>query len=125
MNEVKISEAEWEIMKIIWKKTPVGSEEIIQDLSSKKDWSSKTVKSFLNRLLNKQVIGYVKSGRNYLYHPLLSEEECIEMESKSFLDRVYDGAVGMMFSHYLKNEKLSDEELENLQRLLLESKKGK
>ena len=87
MNEVKISEAEWEIMKIIWKKAPVGSDEIIQDLSSKKDWSSKTVKSFLNRLLNKEMIGYDKSGRSYLYHPLLSEEECIEMESKSFLDR--------------------------------------
>lgn len=124
-DAVKISEAEWEIMKIIWRKAPVTSDEIIEDLSSKKDWTSKTVKSFLNRLLNKQVIGYEKSGRNYLYHPLLSEEECIDMESKSFLDRIYDGAVEMLFSHYLKNEKLSNQEIENLQKILLERKKEK
>lgn len=118
----KISEAEWEIMKIIWKKAPVTSDEIIDSLSDKKDWTAKTVKSFLNRLLNKQVIGFKKSGRNYLYHPLISEEECISMESDSFLNRVYDGAVELLFSHYLKNEKLSDEEIENLQKILTNKK---
>jgi BlaI family penicillinase repressor len=119
----KISDAEWEIMKIIWRKAPVTSDEIIESLSAKKDWTPKTVKSFLNRLLNKQVIGFTKSGRNYLYHPILSEEECINLESRSFIDRVYDGAVEMLFSHYLKEEKLSDKEIENLQKILLSRKK--
>lgn len=119
----KISEAEWEIMKIIWKKAPVTSDEIINSLSDKKDWTAKTVKSFLNRLLNKQVIGFEKSGRNYLYHPLISEEECISMESNSFLNRVYDGAVELLFSHYLNNEALSDQEIENLQKILTEKKR--
>lgn len=119
----KISEAEWMIMKIIWRKAPVTSDEIIESLSSKKDWTTKTVKSFLNRLLNKQVIGYEKSGRNYLYYSILSEEECIRVESESFLARVYDGAVEMLFSHYLKNESLSDQEIENLQKILLDKKK--
>jgi BlaI family transcriptional regulator, penicillinase repressor len=119
----KISEAEWEIMKIIWRKAPVTSDEIIESLSSKKSWTAKTVKSFLNRLLNKQVIGYEKSGRNYRYYSLLSEEECVRMESESFLARVYDGAVEILFSHYLKNESLSDQEIENLQKILLDKKK--
>lgn len=119
----KISEAEWMIMKIIWRKAPVTSDEIIESLSSKKDWTTKTVKSFLNRLLNKQVIGYEKSGRNYLYYSILSEEDCIRVESESFLARVYDGAVEMLFSHYLKNESLSDQEIENLQKILLDKKK--
>lgn len=118
----KISEAEWEIMKIIWKKAPVTSDEIISGLSDKKDWTPKTVKSFLNRLLNKQVIGFEKSGRNYLYHPIISEEECISIESASFLNRVYDGAVDLLFSHYLKNEDLSDAEIENLQKILMSKK---
>ncbi len=118
----KISEAEWEIMKIIWEKAPVTSSEIIDSLSDKKDWTAKTVKSFLNRMLNKQVIGFEKSGRNYLYHSLVSEEECIRMESESFLSRVYGGAVDLLFSHYLKNEKLSDQEIENLQNILKNQK---
>lgn len=120
----KISEAEWEIMKIIWKKEPVTSEQIIEELAPRKEWSPKTVKSFLNRLVNKEAIGYTKAGRNYLYTPILTEEECIGSESQSFLNRVYDGAVEMLFSHYLKKESLSDEEIENLQRILLEKKKG-
>lgn len=118
----RISDAEWEIMKIIWKKAPVTSDEIINNLSDKKDWTAKTVKSFLNRLLNKQVIGFEKTGRNYLYHPLISEEECISMESRSFLNRVYDGTVELLFSHYLKNEKLSEQEIENLQKILTSKK---
>lgn len=118
----KISEAEWEIMKVIWKRAPVTSEEIIENLEGKKEWTAKTVKSFLNRLLNKGVIGYEKQGRNYLYSPLLSEEECINEESESFLNRVYDGAVDLLFSHYLKKEKLSDDEIETLQKILMEKK---
>lgn len=118
----KISEAEWEIMKIIWKKSPVTSEQIIDELAVKKEWNPKTVKSFLNRLVNKEAIGYTKSGRNYLYHPIVTEEECVSMESQSFLNRVYDGAIEMLFSHYLKREKLSNKEIEKLQKILLDKK---
>jgi BlaI family penicillinase repressor len=122
-NMPKISEAEWEIMKIIWRKTPVTSDEIIKDLSDKKEWSSKTVKSFLNRLVNKGVIGFTKMGRNYLYHPLVTEEECVSQESESFLNRIYDGAVEMLFSHFLSKKSLSKDELEKLEKILLDQKK--
>ncbi|WP_027399140.1 BlaI/MecI/CopY family transcriptional regulator [Anaerovorax odorimutans] len=123
MKMPKISESEWEIMKIVWEKHPVTSEEIIKSLSNKKDWTAKTVKSFLNRLLKKEVIGFEKSGRNYLYYPLFSEEECISFESETFLNRVYGGAIELLFSHYLKHEVLSDKELENLEKILHERKR--
>jgi BlaI family penicillinase repressor len=119
----KISEAEWEIMKVIWRNTPVTSEEIIESLSSRKDWSPKTVKSFLNRLVNKSAIGYTKFGRTYLYHPMITEDECVSLESESFLNRVYDGAVGLLFSHYLKREQLSEQDIESLKEILLDKKK--
>lgn len=88
----KISESEWEIMKIIWKSGgPITSEQIAARLPEEIDWSEQTVRTFINRLLKKKVIGFEKSGRSYLYYPLFSEKECVKAESRSFLKRVFSG----------------------------------
>ena len=118
----RISEAEWEIMKLVWKSSPITSDEIIASLSDKMNWSGQTIKTFINRLLKKGAIGFEKSGRNYLYHPIVSEKECIKAENKSFLERVYDGTVSMLFSNFLEDEPLTDKEIEKLQKLLEEKK---
>ena len=118
----KISDAEWEIMKLIWRVNPITSEEIIISLSDKMNWSAQTIKTFINRLLKKGVIGYEKSGRSYIYYPLVSERDCIKAESKSFLEKVYDGAVGMLFSNFIEEESLSEKEIEKLQDLLAKKK---
>ena len=118
----KISDAEWEIMKLIWRVNPVTSEEIILSLSDKTNWSAQTIKTFINRLLKKGVIDFKKSGRSYIYYPLISEKDCIKAESKSFLEKVYDGAVGMLFSNFIEEEPLSEKEIERLQKLLEKKK---
>ncbi|MTI56620.1 CopY/TcrY family copper transport repressor [Geosporobacter ferrireducens] len=118
----KISDAEWEVMKIIWRGNRITSEEIIISLSEKMDWSAPTVKTFINRLHKKGVIGFEKSGRNYIYYPLVSEKDCIRTERKSFVEKVYDGAVSMLFSNFIEEEPLSDQEIERLQKLLEEKK---
>ena len=124
MNIPKISDAEWEVMKLVWKKNPLSSEEIVTSLSVKMDCSAPTIKTYINRLLKKGALGYQKSGRNYLYYPLLSEKDCIRAESDSFLKRVYDGAVGLLFLNFIEDEYLTEKEIEKLQKLLEEKKKG-
>ncbi len=123
MSIPKISDAEWEVMKLIWKKSPISSEEIILSLSSKMECSDQTIKTFINRLLKKGAVGFEKLGRSYSYYPLVSEKDCIRAESCSFLERVYDGAVGMLFSSFIEDENLSDKEIERLQQLLEKKKK--
>lgn len=118
----KISDAEWEVMKIIWRANRITSEEIIISLSEKMDWSAQTIKTFINRLHKKGAIGFEKSGRNYIYYPLVSEKDCIRTERKSFVEKVYDGAVSMLFSNFIEEEPLSDQEIEKLQKLLEEKK---
>ncbi|MBE5980242.1 MAG: BlaI/MecI/CopY family transcriptional regulator [Paenibacillaceae bacterium] len=117
----KISEAEWEIMKLIWKSNPITSEEIINLLSGRMMWSAQTIKTFITRLIKKEVIGFEKKGRVYYYYPLLSEEECIRSENKSFLKKVYDGALNMLFTKFLEEE-LSMEQIEELERILKDKK---
>ena len=123
MRIPNISDAEWEIMKLIWKSHPIASEEIINTLADKTSWSSRTIKTFINRLLKKGAIGFEKSGRSYVYYPLVSEKECVRAENSSFLERVYDGALGMLFSNFLEEENLSEKEIEKLQELLEKKKK--
>lgn len=123
MNLPKISDAEWEVMKLIWKKSPISSEEIISSLSARINCSASTIKTYINRLLKKGALGYEKSGRSYSYYPLVSEKDCIRAESSSFLERVYGGAVGLLFSNFIEAENLSATEIERLQKLLEDKKK--
>ncbi len=126
MKEVpKISAAEWEVMKLLWKENPLTSEKIINSLTSKMDWSTQTVKTFITRLVKKEVIGFEKVGRTYNYYPLISEDECIKAENQSFLQKVYDGAVSMLFTKFLEEESLSEKEIEELEQLLKNKKKEK
>lgn len=121
----KISAAEWEVMKLLWKESPLTSEKMINSLTEKMDWSTQTVKTFITRLLKKEAIGFEKVGRAYNYYPLISEDECIKAENQSFLQKVYDGAVGMLFTRFLEEETLSEEEIEELEQILKDKKEGK
>ncbi len=122
MELPKITDSEKEVMKLLWEKNPQSANEIIAVLSEKMQWSEQTVKTFLNRLHNKKAIGYKKDSRSYLYYPLVTEDSYYRAENTSFLHRVYDGAVGILFSRFIEEETLTDEEIEEL-KLLLEKKK--
>ncbi|MCM3290965.1 BlaI/MecI/CopY family transcriptional regulator [Paenibacillus sp. MER 180] len=122
-NLPHITEAESEVMKLLWQKEPLTSIEIISNLKDQMDWSDQTIKTFLNRLHKKKAIRFEKSGRNYLYYPLVTYDEYLKAANRSFLDRVYNGAIGMLFTKFLEEEKLSDSQIDELQQLL-EKKKG-
>lgn len=114
----KISEAEWEVMKIIWDKNPRSANEIIKDLEGSTDWKPKTVKSLISRLLKKNAIGFNEEGRTYYYYPLVNEKECVREESKSFIERVYNGVAKNMLLNFIEDKKLTEEDLDDLKRIL-------
>lgn len=119
----KISDSEWQIMKIVWKKSPITASEIINDLKCDSTWSSKTIHTLISRLVKKEALGIEKSSPHYLYSPLVSEEECRKEETKSFLQKVYDGSINLLISNFIKEDKLTEDEIEELQRIL-NKKKG-
>src|SRR4051794_9504218 len=117
----RISETEWEVMKVVWAGSPVSAQEIIDRLSVREDWHPKTVKTLLNRLVKKQALGFKKEGRAYLYRPLVAETDGVAAESESFLDRVFGGSLKPMFAHFAETRKLSPSEIAELKRLLKNS----
>lgn len=119
----KISESEWEIMKVIWKGHPVTADQIMELLPAEIQWSDQTIRTFINRLLKKNVIGFTKTGRSYNYYPLLSEKECVMAESRSFIKRVFGGVSNLLVTNFLEEAELSPNEIEKLQKILEEKQK--
>ena len=117
-QEIKISDAEIEVMKVAWKKNPVTSNEIVEELSQTTSWAPKTIRTMINRLANKGALTYKQEGKSYLYSPGISKEECVRQESESFLNRMFDGALMPMLTHLAKSRKLSSEDIEKLKDIL-------
>ena len=120
--EPRISAAEWEVMKVVWKRNSCSAQQVVDDLPASSTWSPATVKTLLNRLLRKGVLEFKKNGKSYLYSPVWTEEQCRELEAESFLDRVFDGALSPMLAHFVRSHRLRKEDLQELERLLKESK---
>ena len=114
----QISEAEFEVMKIIWKHAPISTNEITEKLTQTTKWSPKTIQTLIKRLVTKGVLTYEKKSRVFVYTPLISEAEYIEQESNTFLNRFYNGNITAMLSAYIDNNKLSDAEIDKLRYLL-------
>jgi BlaI family penicillinase repressor len=115
----RISETEWEVMKVVWAKSPCSAGEIIEALTSTDPtWHPRTIKTFLTRLVGKKALGFRKEGRSYLYRPLVKETECVAAASDSFLERVFGGSLKPMLAHFVEQKKLSSEEIRELKNLL-------
>jgi BlaI family penicillinase repressor len=115
----RISESEWEVMKLVWAASdPISAAEIIQQLNKEEQRHPRTVKTLLNRLVNKGALGFSKDGREYLYCAKVSENACVRAESESFLERVFGGALHPMLVQLVQEKKLSSEEIKELKRIL-------
>lgn len=114
----QISEAEFEVMKVIWKYAPISTNEVTEKLTQTTDWSPKTIQTMLKRLVTKKALTYEKQCRVFVYTPLVPETEYIRQESNSFLNKYYNGNIVSMLTSYLEDDKLSKTELDTLRHLL-------
>lgn len=115
---MQISEAESAVMEVLWQRSPRTSEEVFAALAGRQDWQEATVKTLLNRLLNKGAIEAEKDGRRYLYTPTLRREDWVMGESESLLARLFDGRVAPLVAHFSQHRKLSAADVAELRRLV-------
>ena len=117
----QISDAEWEIMKVVWHRSPISVNDVAEALVTK-NWHPKTIRTMLTRLEKKGVVARRVKDGIYGYYPLLSKEECVRTASDSFLNRVFDGALAPMVAHFASRRPLTPEERKELERILEEDK---
>lgn len=120
----QISEAEYEVMKVIWSKAPINTNEVTDSLLQATDWSPKTIQTLLKRLVQKGAITYEKKSRVFVYTPLVVKEDYLNQESEHFLKRFFNGNLTSLVANYMKDERISQEELEELRSLLLHDGEG-
>ena len=115
---MQISEAESVVMDVLWRQHPLGADEVAAALASQQDWQEATIKTLLNRLLNKGAISAQKEGRRYLYSPILKREDWVLKESRGLLDRLFDGRVAPLVAHFSQHQELSRNDIAELRKLI-------
>ena len=106
-----ITDAEARIMEALWRGRPLSADEIIAEVGAAQSWGSATVKTLINRLLKKKAIAPHKEAGRYCYQPLVAREDYVQAESQSLLDKLFDGQLSPLVSHFAKNRKLSADEV--------------
>ena len=114
----RISDAEWRVMRVVWERGRATTNEVIKALAPTSDWKPKTIMTMLNRLVKKEVLAFDKKGREHDYFALVPEAKCVRAESRSFLQRVYGGALKPMLANFLAEGKLSEKEIVELKKML-------
>lgn len=121
MKEIpQISEAEFEVMKVVWKYEPISTPEIVEKVSEKIDWKPNTIQTMLVRLVRKKVLQTRKEGRAFIYTSLIQESEYVEQKSKSFLKQYFGGTLNSMVLNFIENDQLSKDDIDELKSILSE-----
>ena len=120
MDTTPISDAEATVMEVLWRSSPRSSEEVIAALADSTGWAEPTIKTLLNRLLNKGAIEAMRDGRRYLYTPVLQRETWVAEQSEGLLGRLFGGRVAPLVAHFSERGRLSDADIAQLRQLLEE-----
>lgn len=116
-QNIKISETEWTVMEILWKK---GNQTIGEIKNSLWDtgWSESTIKTLVRRLVQKGAVKADNASGHFVYTPLMSAEICKRKETRHFLSRIYHGSIKMMMASLASESKLSEEETKTLLKII-------
>jgi predicted transcriptional regulator len=114
---MKITQAEAQIMEVLWRADePLAIEGLRAQLDE--DWADGTVRAFMNRLLRKKAVAATKDGKRSLYRPLLERRDYVVAESETFLARVFQGEAAPLVAHFVKNRRLTPDDLRQLKTII-------
>jgi len=115
----QISEAELEVMKVVWELNQATSNQIIERLEGVSEWKPKTIHTLITRLVGKKALTASKlDGKSYLYTPRVSAEDYQRQANRTFINKLYNGSLNLMLASFVKDHQLSPEEIEELKRIL-------
>ena len=124
MADVTISDAEWLVMQVIWRRGKATAAEVIAELAQSMDWSHRTIRTLLGRLVEKGALATADDGNRYIYRPLVSRQKCIREESRSFLKKVFTGNAAELLVHFAQDAQITPEQIDELKRLLDAKRSG-
>ena len=116
--QIKITDAEWEVMRGVWARGSVTSREIIEILESKMQWKAPTIKTLLGRLVEKGALNTEQEGRKYIYSANIEEKEAVRSFTNDIFDRICRKNVGNVIESIIKDHILSFDDIQRLEEIL-------
>ena len=118
MSAVAISDAEWQVMQVVWRLGKATAAEVIAELAASTDWSHRTIRTLLGRLVEKKALAAAVDGSRYVYRPLVTRQKCVRAESRSFLNKVFGGDAAKLLVHFAQDARITPQQIDELKRLL-------
>ena len=118
MDELKLSASEWNVLNCLWADSPRTVMQLVAELEQSVGWAKSTTITTLRRMEEKGLVRCEVIGKGKSYTPAVEQEQAVISETRSFLDRVYQGSVGLMMSAMAKRQELSAGEVAQLRAIL-------
>ena len=117
-EEIKVTNSEWYVMNCLWEKSHLSLMQLVPLLKESAGWSKSTSATMVRRMTEKDLIGYEENGKTKYFFPKVKKQDVVVQETRDFLQRIYDGSVGMMMSALGRQNDLSQEDILELQEIL-------
>jgi len=118
----RISEAEHAVMEVLWDKSPLTAQEVVERIPADREWSANTVKTLLGRLLAKNIIAHEEEGRRYRYRPMVERGDYVAGESRRLMDRLFGGKLTPLVAHLAERDEITDQDIAEIEALLKDLK---
>jgi len=125
MTPVKLTASEWNVLECLWERSPQTVMQLVARLKEKAGWAKSTTITTLRRMEEKKLVHCEIVGKGKSYTPAVEQEEATILETKSFLDRVYRGSIGLMMSAMAQRQELSGDEIAELREILRKAEEGR
>ena len=121
--DINISEAEWEVMRVVWSNVHTTSKFVIDTLGEEKSWTPSTIKTLLSRLVEKGFLETRKQGNKFLYSAKCVEDECLEILTQNFLEKICERRTHIIVKNIIEEDNLSKSNIDEIIELLQEKRK--
>ena len=122
-KNIGLSDGEWKLMNLLWEKSPKTIAEMVTLLKSETGWNKNTIFVMLSRMEEKGAVCFDSGLRSREYYPMIKKEKIAVKEAEYFLNKVYDGSLGMMVASMAGQKALSKEDIEELYAILRDAER--
>lgn len=124
MDDINLTNSEWYVLDCLWERSPMTVMELVAALGDRLGWAKSTTITTLRRMEDKGLVLCSVEGRTRHYAPAVRRDQAARRETRSFLDKVYQGSVGLMVSAMTQDKALSKAEIDELYEILRRAEEG-
>lgn len=117
---MKLFDSELKVMEVLWEQGPKSARDVVDILSERIGWNKNTTYTVIKKCIEKGAVGREDPG--FLCTPLVTKDEVAQSETEQLIDKMFGGSSELFFSSFLKNQGISQADVDRLSRMIKEAK---